>query len=76
MVVIGLSMHDDIRYEQGMKTAGAAAYITKDSISDHLHNLIRASCPANRREIPGEDDVLSHGHPNGDIEPFTQDRPF
>ncbi|CUS39135.1 response regulator [Candidatus Nitrospira nitrificans] len=76
MVVIGLSMHDDIRYEQGMKTAGAAAYITKDSISDHLHNLIRANCPANRREIPGEDDVLSHAHPNGDIELFTQDRPF
>lgn len=74
MVVIGLSMHDDSRYEQGMKTAGAAGYITKDSISDHLYSLIRASVPAHRREMNKQEDVLSHAHPKGDL--FTQDRLF
>lgn len=76
MVVIGFSMHDDSRYEQGMKTAGAAGYITKDSISDHLYDLVRASRPANRREIPNKDDVLSHAHPNENIKPLPQNRLF
>jgi PAS domain S-box-containing protein len=76
MVVIGFSMHDDSRYEQGMKTAGAAGYITKDSMSDRLYDLVRASRPANPREIPNKDDVLSHAHPNEDINPLPEHRLF
>jgi PAS domain S-box-containing protein len=41
-IVIGLSMHNSGHYEERMKAAGARAYLSKDSISDHLHNTILA----------------------------------
>lgn len=41
-IVIGLSMHQGDHYEQTMRRAGAAAYLPKDSVADHLHEMILA----------------------------------
>ena len=41
-IVIGLSMHDSGHYETTMMKAGAAAYLSKDSVSDHLHATMLA----------------------------------
>jgi DNA-binding NarL/FixJ family response regulator len=59
-----------------MKSAGAAGYLMKDSVSDDLYALIRASHPAGTREIPKTDDVLSHAHLTEDSKRSTQDRLF
>jgi DNA-binding NarL/FixJ family response regulator len=76
MTVIGLSTHHDSRYVQGMKSAGAAGYLTKDAASDDLYGLIRASRPAGTREIPKNDEVLSHAHLTEDRKRSPQDRLF
>ena len=41
-IVIGLSMHNSGHYEATMRKAGAAAYLSKDSVSDHLHATMLA----------------------------------
>ncbi|ALA59112.1 response regulator [Nitrospira moscoviensis] len=45
-VVIGLSMHNSGHYEQTMKKAGAAAYLSKEAVVEHLHGTILRCRPA------------------------------
>lgn len=41
-IVIGLSMHMSGHYEQKMNEAGAAGYLSKESVADQLHAMILA----------------------------------
>jgi CheY-like chemotaxis protein len=41
-IVVGLSMHISGHYEQKMNEAGAAAYLSKESVADQLHAMIMA----------------------------------
>ncbi len=51
-IVIGLSMHSNEHYEQRMKKAGAAAYLSKESAGDSLHEMIM-SCRLAGEGAPG-----------------------
>lgn len=48
IVVIGLSMHNSGHYEKTLKEAGAVAYLSKESVADHLYHAIVAHRPGAR----------------------------